>query len=159
MPIIGLLAVLFGAVASSGCEIATPFRGPGYDAKTGVRNEHARTLLVAVTKAELHDERSLRTRFWNHVDKVEKSLEGRPGFIGFSKRQELFGDQAWTMTVWTDEASLDAFVGSSDHQAAMAEASYLLKSARFVRFQIDRSEVPVPWASALERLAASTRQY
>ena len=44
-------------------------------------------------------------------------------------------------------------------QAEFVEAGFLRRRARFVRFQIDRSEVPVPSASALERLAASTRQY
>ena len=151
--------MMAAAAALTGCIVDTPFRGPGYDPNTGVTVQSVDTFIVAVTNAQLRDDWRLRSRFWDHVEKVEETLNGRPGFVGFSKRTELFGDQAWTMTVWTDEASLDAFVASAVHQTAIEQAMPSLTAARFARLEVGRSELPVSWDRALGQLKANARDY
>ena len=145
--------------ALGGCATATPFRGPGYDPKAGVTLPGAEPVIVAITQATLGDESDSRAVFWDHVSRVEASLGNRPGFVGYSKRAEVFGDEAWTMTVWADEASLTAFVRSDVHQAAIREVFGRLADARFARFAVEREDVPVSWDQALVRLDEENRGY
>lgn len=142
------------ALGLAGCSVATPFRFSAPDASAS-----GDTVIVAITEARLGDDAAQRRAFWTHVERVEATLEGRPGFLGFSKRTEVFGDLSWTMTAWADEASLDAFVRSETHQTAIAEAYGGLEGARFVRFTMSRAALPPPWSEALERLDRSGRSY
>jgi len=149
-----LLYVAVSAVSLGGCVVATPFRGPGQDVTAG-----SSELVLSLTQATLNDDSRARAVFWDYVDRVETSLEDQPGFVGFSKRTELFGDNAWTMTVWSDAESLQAFVESEPHRAAMRNAMGALADARFVRVTIGRDELPVTWERALELLERQGRQY
>lgn len=114
---------------------------------------------MGLTHAVLGGDRNARSAFWHHVEKVEESLADRPGFIGFSKRASLTGREAWTMSVWSDEAGLRGFVRSPAPRAAIREASDALESARFHRFAVERDELPISWGRALERLEAHGRTY
>ena len=154
-PTVAVLMLL----ALGGCVFATPFRGPGYDAKTGVTAEGTDKVVVALTKAVLRGDRRKRSEFWEHVFDVEASLSEQPGLIGYSLRRQMFGPVAWTMTVWTDEASLTAFVQGETHQAAIAEGFAALETAGFARFAADRTEIPVAWNRAIEVLEKSERSY
>lgn len=142
------------ALGLSGCAVSTPFQKaepqspPSSDA-----------VIVAITEATLGDDAAQRRAFWANVERVDASLPTRDGFLGVSKRTELFGDRVWTMTVWEDEASLDAFVRSDVHQTAIAEAYGGLDGARFVRFEVTLGAVPVAWSDAIERLTTSGRRY
>ena len=159
MSVTKLCLGLVSLLAVTGCAVSTPFRGPGYDSQAGVTGTSGETVVVAVTKSVLPEDRAMRSLFWDHVEKVEGSLAARPGFIGHSKRTVILGDRAWTITVWKDEASLDDFVGSEVHQAAIGEVAGALRAARFVRFEATRQEIPVAWDRALAALEASGRGY
>ncbi|MCG8693896.1 MAG: hypothetical protein MI806_22050, partial [Minwuiales bacterium] len=63
------------------------------------------------------------------------------------------------MTVWSDEASLIAFVQGETHQAAIAEGFEALETAGFARFEADRADIPVAWDRAIEILEKSQRSY
>ena len=141
-----------------GLAMATPLRGPGYDANDGLTMAANDEVVVAVTSARYTNSRGSRRSFWKHVETVERSLAQQPGFIAFSKRREILGNEAWTMTVWTDEASLDAFVRRTPHIAAMRDAGTLLETAGFVRFRVDASALPVRWEDALARLESDGRR-
>lgn len=146
-------------VSLSGCTMATPFRGPGFDVETGVSGTAPDPLLVVVTEADLGGDWFQRRTFWRNVSRVVDSLGSRPGFIGHSRRMEVFGSKAWTVTVWTDEPAMRAFVAGDVHQRAIAESAEALAAARFARFTVPRAEVPVSWDKALAALAASSRGY
>ncbi len=155
MPRTAPLLALLAGLGLSACAVATPFRGPGYDPASGPTIGGAR-LVVAVTNARLGTERGV---FWENVARVEASLADRPGFVGHSKRTPILGGEAWTLSVWTDEAALDAFVASETHQRAIAEAYPGLAGTRFHRFELDRAAVPPSWEEALARLEAEGRSY
>ena len=140
---------LLSVFSLEGCAFSTGFQGPGYDRRTGVTQTGEGWLVVGLTQAVLRDDGALRSTFWDYVWKVAASLPEQPGFVGYSLRRELFGKRAWTMTVWSDEASLAAFVGSDIHQAAIREAMDALACARFARLEVTRDEVPIPWDRAL----------
>ena len=124
---------LLSFLGLEGCAFATGFQGPGYDRRNGVTLPGEGRLVVGLTKAVLRDDGALRSTFWDYVFKVADSLPERPGFVGYSLRREVFGKQAWTMTVWSDEASLAAFVESDLHQAAIRDAMGALACVRFAR--------------------------
>ena len=146
--------LLLSILGLGGCAIATPFQGPGYDRRKGVTIVGKDRVVVALTQAVLHDDGAKRPQFWDYVVQVEATLAERPGFVGYSLRRELLGDNAWTMTVWSDEASLDGFVRSDVHQAAIREAMEALACARFARVEVDRSEIPIAWDRAIGLLDA-----
>ena len=152
-----LTTVLMSALSLFGCTVATPFSGPGYESGKGVTLEGADPVVVSLTYAELRTDRKLRSTFWEYVEKVETSLQGRPGFIGYSKRTIVIGHKAWTMTVWADQTSLNDFVSSDVHQAAIRKAMSALASADFARVEVTREEIPLSWDRALLVLKTNSR--
>ncbi len=144
---------LLAAILSSGCAISTPFRGPGYDHDRGITLADAGDrVIVALTHATLSER---RRNFDDDVDAVAASLAATDGLIAYSLRKELLGNQAWTMTVWRDQAALAAFVASSAHQRAIRRSAGELSAVRFRRFEIERSALPISWDTALARLEES----
>ena len=159
MPKRRLAIATLSLLALGGCAIATPFKGPGFDPKKGVTLEGPDRVVVAVTKAVVQGDRGERSGFWTNVWRVEESLETRSGFIGYSLRRQLFGSTAWTMTVWIDEASLDAFVESSVHQTAIEQSLPALSQTGFARVEVERDDIPLPWDRAVEILEEDGRHY
>ncbi|MEL6963929.1 MAG: antibiotic biosynthesis monooxygenase [Pseudomonadota bacterium] len=143
----------------AGCAISTPFSGPGYSSRAGVAFQENAPVVIAISKAVMRQDGVKRSEFWHHVSTVRDSLDDQPGFIGHSIRRELFGTAAWTMTVWTDEASLDNFVASDVHQTAIREAFDALETTRFVRFVAIAGDIPIAWDRALVVLEDEGRAY
>ena len=139
----------------AGCAISTPYRG----ADAGGDPSGDEMVLVVLTHAELAEGTDSASAFWSNVSAVADSLEGRPGFVGYRLRRELFGRDSWTMTVWTDVAALEAFVESDIHQTAIREGWPALARARFARVTLPRSDIPISWARAEALLDATGREY
>lgn len=144
---------LMATLLLGGCQLATPFRGP--DLPPASPHD---TAIVAITHVVFNDDRAARRHFWDAVAHVEDSLDRRPGFLGFSKRTRLWGGEAWTMTAWTDEASLQAFVASPAHQGAMGTGYAALAEARFARVSLARHALPLDWTKALDILDREGRR-
>lgn len=145
-----LVTLVFGA---SACTIATPYRGGETSEDTGD------TVFVSVTHAVVKEDRASRRLFFDYVENVEKTLPASPGFVGFTKRMVLFGNEAWTMTVWKDESSLERFMRSDAHQSAIRNAFVALESARFARVEMAADEAPLSWEQALAALESESRTY
>lgn len=153
-----LLALIL-AIGLSACNVATPYRGPKVSSSGPAASATGPTVYVGVTHAVLKDDRQYRSLFFDYVKEVEESLSQNSGFLGFSKRVALFGNDAWTMSVWTDEASMDAFVRSEAHQRAIRNAFKALEYARFARLEINAEEAPLSWDRALQVLESNSRVY
>ncbi len=136
----------------SGCVISMPFNGPGYESGAGMTLTDGDEVHVAVTYARLKQDQDLRSLFWSYVEKVEGSLEQQKGFIGYSLRKRLFGDEAWTMTVWANEDSLNDFVYGTEHREAMRNAIVSLDTVRTGRFVVNKDQIPLSWDKALALL-------
>ena len=150
---IPLLLALFSAVGLSACNVSTPFLESGKPTAAGD------TVFVGLTHAVLEDDRQSRSLFFDYVQEVEDSLSANPGYLGFSKRVALFGDDAWTMSIWSDEASMDAFVQGDTHQRAIRKAFRAVESARFARLEINAKDAPPTWEEALQILESDGRSY
>jgi heme-degrading monooxygenase HmoA len=144
------LAAIAGLHVVAGCQVASPFRGPGFDRKRGVTLPDAgNTVTVGITHAILAGDRST---FDDSTRKTIDSLPTNDGFIGFSVRSRVFGNEVWTMTAWRDEASLDAFVASPVHRAAMRSGLSAVARAQFLRLQVPKETMPLSWDEVLTKL-------
>lgn len=136
-----------------GCELATSFRGDGYSRDGGVTLPDAGdTVVVGLTNAGLDPDN--RRDFDDYTQRVVASLPGTPGYIGHAVRTRVFGHEVWTMTVWKDEAALDAFVRSPTHREAIRKGMPAVKWAKFHRFTLAKDQVPPSWADVKARLAS-----
>jgi hypothetical protein len=138
----------------SGCALATPFRTP-----PGAEGALGDQAIAVVTHAVLVDDPGLRRLFWRHTEAVDAALPAQPGYLGHSKRTTLGGGEAWTLTVWSDRRTLEAFVETTVHVTAINEAMKALVRARFARFPVAADEVPPSWRRALAALEERGRTY
>lgn len=157
-----LIALLVGAgllsALSSGCAVAMPFKGPGYERGVGVNVETPDgTVVVALTRGVLDGAR--RGPFDRSTGDVAGGMNDVPGLVGFSFRRELLGDVVWTMSVWEDEASLRAFVRSPLHREAMREGRAATEEFLFHSFTVPAAEIPIPWSRAEALLAEEGAGY
>jgi len=146
--------VLALATQLVGCGSPAHFRGPGFDERRGVILEGAGDQLVlAVTHAVVED--GQKNAFHSDLNLVLKDLTRQDGLVGYSLRIDREGDQAWTMSVWRDEAALDAYVDSDAHLAAMRRSRITLRSVDVKRTPWPRGEMPPEWDRVLPLLDKS----
>jgi heme-degrading monooxygenase HmoA len=132
------------------CKIATPFRGSGYDSQAAQSIDQE--VIVALTHVVLGADSALNQRFWDFVFAIEKELPTTKGALGHSVRKKIFSDEGWTMSVWSDEESLLEFVNSGLHKRAVEEAGRAIKSVRYARVRLSKSQTPISWEIAEELL-------
>lgn len=155
----GLLVLLLAALAAPfllpACgrlQIASSFRGPGYDKARGVTiPDPPETVIVALTNATVIPDN--RKAFDDYTRRVVRILPEQPGLIGYAVRTRPFGHEVWTMTVWRSEADVEAFLESDTHRAAIREGITGVHTARFHRFRIPPDQVPPSWDDVKARLA------
>lgn len=149
LAVIGVGASIY--IRNDGC-VSTPFRGPGYDAERGVIAPGAgEEVLVALTYGRLDTEQT--ATFRAHMKKVLADLPTREGLIGFAVRKQIFGDEVWTMSAWTDEAALEAFVYARPHQEAAQSDTIPMDKTVFARRWLPADELPLSWERAQAILA------
>lgn len=151
--------ILLMATLTTSCVVSTSFSGPGYDSKKGTVISSSDTVVVGLTHAVLGNDSKKNALFWKNIKRVVASLPSQPGFIGYRLRREIGGKNAWTMTVWQDEASLQHFVASEVHQRAIREGFGALAGNRLAHITVDKKEIPLSWDRAEEILAERARSY
>ena len=154
-----LIPVILIPVILSGCKIGTPFSGPATKRPPGPGTSPDDPVVVGLTYVVVGKDKKRAKTFWSHVWNVKEAMQDQPGFLGAAVRRKVFGKEAWTLSVWEDDQSVDAFVGSSYHRKAMKEGWPALTTARFARIQVTRSEIPISWKRAEQILAERGRAY
>jgi hypothetical protein len=71
--------------------------------------------------------------------------------IGYSFKARLLARHFWTLSVWEDDASLQAFVNAPPHRDMMRALVPHMGPTRFVRWTVWGVDVPVGWDTALTR--------
>jgi heme-degrading monooxygenase HmoA len=150
---LALAAAFAGALA--GCAIATPYK----TTDAGAALPKNAPTVVAVTLAVVSDDRAARKVFWENVWRIERALPEQPGLLGYSLRQELLGNKAWTMTAWRSEEDLRRFVASPLHRQAIDATPPALVDSRFVRVARTNGQLPLRWDEALEELSRGRQGY
>jgi hypothetical protein len=83
---------------------------------------------------------------------VRKQLLETDGVIGFSMLAQPFRKHYATLSVWRDDAALDAFARTHPHGRLMAELAPAMDEPKFVRWTIRGSDGRPSWTDALARL-------
>lgn len=130
----------------SNCAMATPFTKSTQINQVNLTPE--KEVVLALTEVHITGQSKDKSTFWDRVMSVRNSLESNPGYLGSAIRREIFGSRAWTMTVWKDEESLDAFVYSREHERAMKDGAPAVKKALFYRSKRKWKEIPIDWKEA-----------
>ena len=87
---------------------------------------------------------------------VQRQLKETSGLVRFGLRARFLRKRYWTYSVWTDRASLDAFLGSEPHATAMRRLSQWIVpgDAAFVTW--DSTDDSINWKEGLDRLSSSS---
>lgn len=131
----------------NGCAIGTPW--PRLPAAAP---EQANDTVVLVLTRVVVDTQQ-RREFDRQNNRVLGSMASQPGLIGHAARRQLFGDQGWTMSVWTDDAARAAFVQSAVHREAVARSMPALRTVELKRLTVARRDLPTDWDQVLRMLA------
>jgi len=154
-----ILLAVASSLALGGCVFATPFEGPGFSKGAGPAADLEGPLVASVTYAVISDEGENRRTFFDYVEKVEDILVTQPSLVGYSRRADFLGNEAWTLTVWRDRESLLAFVNGTEHRRAVKEAWDTFDDARFARLEVQPEDLPLQWERALAALERNGRSY
>ena len=98
--------------------------------------------------------RSSTGRLFRGASAVRKQLARTEGVIGFSLLARPWRKQYATLSVWTGEDALAAFMGTEPHRALMATLAPEMGPTKFVRWPISGADGRPSWSEALTRLAA-----
>ena len=83
--------------------------------------------------------------------RITRQLQGSAGLIGYSLYTELVAGRFWTLSVWEDEAALQAFVHAAPHVETMRNLIPHMGPTRFVRWTVVGTGIPISWDDALKR--------
>jgi heme-degrading monooxygenase HmoA len=139
------LLSLLGSILLGGCAVSTPY--PRLSAPDAGGNE---SVVLVLTRIVVDVDQ--RDEFDRQTKRVIDSMPQHPGLIGFSARRQLFGSEAWTMSVWASEEARAAFVRSSVHQQAMRQSQAAIVGVELKRLSLPRQQLPGNWAQALALL-------
>lgn len=96
--------------------------------------------------------------FLRMSSRVEKQLKETEGLVRYGTRANLLRKEFWTFSVWADKPSVNAFVRSGAHAAAVGRFSeWAGEWAAFVEW--NSSDGSINWKDALERLKTHTDYY
>lgn len=128
--------------------LTTPFKW----AKSAKTDNQLDTIIIGITYARLSKDKALRKLFFNHVRHINTTLANTDGYIGSAIRMQPFGDKAWTVSAWKDEASMKAFVYGEAHAKAMQQAGKAMLEAQLSHHSVSIHQLPLPWTELTQRL-------
>jgi heme-degrading monooxygenase HmoA len=130
-----------------GCVIGTPC--PRLSAPSPEQAQESVVLVLTHVAVDTQQ----RREFDRQNSRVLASMGSHPGLIGFAARRQLFGDQGWTMSVWSSEEARAAFVRSAVHREAVARSMPALRTVELKRLTVARKDLPADWDQVLRMLA------
>lgn len=93
-------------------------------------------------------------RFLWAIVRVVRQLGGAPGLLGHSLRAEVLRGTYWTLSAWTDQAAMDAFVRTDPHRSVMRSMADVLGEPTFVSWEVAGSDLPISWDDVAARIEA-----
>jgi hypothetical protein len=87
---------------------------------------------------------------------VVRQLERADGLVGYSLRAQPLAATFWTLSAWTGNSALDAFVRAMPHRAVMQKLRPHMGRTRFITWTAFGAALPVSWDEAIERLMGSS---
>lgn len=94
-------------------------------------------------------------RLFRGASQTKRQLRHSDGLIGFSLLARPATKQYATLSVWRDEAALQAFARSEPHGALMRRLAPEMGDTSFLRWTIRGAAGRPQWQDALRRLASA----
>jgi hypothetical protein len=94
-------------------------------------------------------------RFFRAVSAIRKQLADAEGLVGYTLRAKPLARDYWTLSVWTDDPALQAFMRASPHVRLLSSLKPFMGPTKFVQWEITAADGRPSWAGALEQLSAS----
>ena len=92
------------------------------------------------------------SRVLSYVRLVQRRLDRTEGLIGYAFRANFYRQQLWTLSIWTDQASLREFMDDVIHQQASEDLSSYIERAEIRQWEVLGRDVPPSWEDALAHL-------
>ena len=93
-------------------------------------------------------------RFFRAVLAVRKQLATAEGLIGYTLRAKPLARDYWTLSVWTDDTALRAFMRTPPHVQVMTSLKPVMGPTKFVTWTVSKADGRPSMAATLEHLAA-----
>jgi quinol monooxygenase YgiN len=94
--------------------------------------------------------------------RIRKQVQASRGGLGVSLIAQPAKKTFWTLSAWTDQESLDAFVRTAPHIDVMRAFHGRMHGSRFTTWTVPRADLPAArsnakslWRAAKERLATA----
>ena len=91
--------------------------------------------------------------FFLYTAQVMKQLASAQGLLGYSLLARPLSKRFWTLSAWENAEALQAFVQHPPHVRIMEALTPHMDKAKFVRWTLRGSQLPLQWDEALRRLA------
>jgi len=129
------------------CAISTPF--PRLKEVSGEWTDDQ----VVVVVTHIVVDSNQRIEFDQQTRRVIDSLPSHGGMLGYSARRQIFGDEAWTLSVWASDSDRAKFVSSVVHREAIVKSLPAVRSVELKRVTVTRKDLPTDWDQVLRLLA------
>ncbi len=126
--------------------------------RTVAKAQPDRNYLVMASRLPLQSRRTV-PRFMGLTLSVVRQLGRTDGVVGYSLLAEPLKGTFWTLSAWTDQAALDAFVRTMPHLGVMGKLRPHMGPTRFATWTVSGSALPVTWDDAIERLMGSAADF
>lgn len=90
--------------------------------------------------------------FFLYTAQVVKQLAAAQGLVGYSLLARPLSKRFWTLSAWTNEEALRAFVQYPPHIKIMTALALHMGKTEFTRWTVKGSELPLKWDDALRRI-------
>lgn len=90
--------------------------------------------------------------FFLYTAQVMKQLAAAQGLVGYSFLARPISKRFWTLSAWTNEDALRAFVQYPPHVKIMTALAPHMGKTEFVRWTVKGFELPLKWDDALRRI-------
>jgi predicted amino acid racemase len=137
---------MFSLLAS--CSYTSTFRW----STTAQTSDKCQNKIVLLTLSSVEHRPGMRKKFFNDTKKVIKEIASQPGLVGYAFKFELFGNKAWTMSVWENELSQKQFVKSTAHSIAVKNSRFTAQNIKFFSQTISVCNLPIKWSEAIKLL-------
>ena len=88
--------------------------------------------------------------FLRHALRIRRQVLRSPGAIGVSLIAQPSRKTFWTLSAWTDEAAITAFVGAEPHRSTMGRYHDRLAGAEFITWSTAATVLPTARSNAKE---------
>ncbi len=113
--------------------------------------EPATELTVMASRLPLRHHRHI-PGFLRWTLRIRGQLSEAPGIVGYSLDAQVLRKTFWTLSAWTGQDAMEAFVRADPHRTAMAAIRPHMGQPTFVFWTVPASDLPPAWGDARRRI-------